>query len=252
MGDKIKLDIEGGGIFSKMMIAVQNTEKYGYGIENCYFNVIDSRALGESSFNPFDYILDQSYDESYKSVKHTGHKIYNKEERIEDGVEFQNLKEIVSKLKYKQELKVLVDDCLYMLGMDQDTIGVHVRLCDMNIAHVRDYGYVSFGDYIEALKKELDLSNKVFVASDNKESILKLQKLFGKRIVFLKDLIRAETEIENSADLQAKHFKEEKFWREAFLEMLLLSKCSKLICRTSNLAHMAIISSNTLQKIITL
>lgn len=252
MGDKIKLDIEGGGIFSKMMIAIQNTEKCEYGIENCYFNIVDSRALGENGFNPFDYILNQSYDESYKSIRYTGHKIYDKEVVLQDSTEFQNLKEIASKLNYKQELKVLVDDYLYMLGMDQDTIGVHVRLCDMNIAHVRDYGYVSFEDYVEALKRELDLSNKVFVASDNKESIFKLQKLFGRRIVFLKDLIRAETEIENSADLQAKHFKEEKFWREAFLEMLLLSKCSKLICRTSNLANMAIISSNTLQKIITL
>lgn len=250
--DKIKLNIGGGGIFSKMMIAIQNTEKYEYGLENCYFDTTDQRALGYDGSNPFNFILDQSYDDNYKRIQHNGHKIYDKRERIEESLEFENLKAIASKLKYKQELRVLLDDYLYMLGIDESTIGVHIRLCDMNIAHVREYGYVSFEDYAEAIKKELDLEGKLFVASDNKESITKLQKLFGSRVVFIKDLIRAETEIEDSSNLQAKHFKEKRFWQEAFLEMLILSRCSKLICRTSNLAHMAVISSNTIKKIITL
>lgn len=250
--NKIKLNIGGGGIFSKMMIAIQNTEMFQYGLENCYFDTTDQRALGLDGSNPFNFILDQSYDDSYKRIQHNNHKIYDKEVRLEESAEFGNLKAIASKLKYKQELRVLLDDYLYMLGIDKNTIGVHVRLCDMNIAHVRDYGYVSFDDYVEAIKRELDLEGKIFVASDNKESITKLQRLFGSRVVFVKNLIRAETEIEDSSKLQEKHFKEERFWREAFLEMLLLSKCSKLICRTSNLAHMAVISSNTIKKIITL
>lgn len=250
--DKIKLNVGGGGIFSKMMIAVQNTEKYGYGLENCYFDTTDERALGHDGSNPFNFILDQPYHDSYRRVQYNGHKIYDKQEKIEESLEFANLKAIAAKLKYKQELRVLLDDYLYLLGVDQNTIGVHIRLCDMNIAHVKDYGYVSFDDYAEAIRKELDLGGKIFVASDNKESITKLQRLFGKRVIFLKDLIRAETEIEDSSNLQAKYFKEERFWREAFLEMLLLSRCSKLICRTSNLAHMAIISSNTIKKIIRL
>ena len=92
----------------------------------------------------------------------------------------------------------------------------------------------------------------IFVASDNEESILKLKTIFGNRISYVPNLIRAKTEIEDSSTLQSDNFRSTKFWQEAFLEMLLLSKCSTLICRTSNVANMAIISSNSIKKIIML
>lgn len=252
MSDKVRVNITGGGVFSKVMIAIQNIEKDGHGLENCYFNIVDHRALGEDKLNPLDSVLNQSCNEDYRDANYSGHKTYNKEDRIYESPEFEKLKAIATKLNYKQELKVLVDDYVYMLGIDQNTIGVHIRLCDMNIQHGRDYGYVYFDDYVKKIKKELNSKSKIFVASDNEESILKLQKLFGSRILYVKGLIRAKTEAEDSSNLQLEHLREGKFWQEAFLEMLLLSKCSKLICRTSNLANMVMISSNTIQKIIML
>lgn len=252
MKSKIRLNIGGGGIFSKMMLAIQNVATFDYSIENCYFNIADNRALGVNDFNPLDSILNQTYNEEYVFVDCKPLVPYSVHNRIESSNDYLKLRYLVSQLNYKQELKVLVDDFTYMLGIDQNTIGVHLRLCDMNIQHGADYGYFTFDDYVNKIKQELDYNTKVFVASDNEESLSKLQIIFGNRILYLPGLIRAKTEIEDSVKLQISNFRDSRFWREAFIEMLLLSKCSKLICRTSNLANMSILSSNTIQKIIML
>jgi hypothetical protein len=252
MKDKIKLNIRGGGIFSKMMLAIQNIATFDYGIENCYLNIADNRALGLNDSNPLDSILNQTSTEEFVYVECKPLAPYSVHNRIEDDTDYLKLRYIVSQLRYKQELKVLIEDFVYMLGIDKDTIGVHLRLCDMNIQHGTDYGYFTFDNYVDKIKQELEYNTKVFIASDNNESIKKLQVLFGNRILYLPGLIRAEIEAENSTKLQIQNFREVRFWREAFTEMLLLSKCSKLICRTSNLANMSVITSNTIQKIIML
>lgn len=253
MKDKIRLNIRGGGIFSKMMLAIQNIAKFEYGIENCYLNIADNRALGLGDVSPLDSVINQSYDESYNFVDCKPINPYTNIDRVEESGEYLKLKQVASQLKYKPELLVLVDDYVYLLGINKDTVGVHIRLCDMNIAHGADYGVVTFNDYVEAIQKELQYDNtNIFVASDNEESILKLKAIFGNRVLYVPSLIRAKTEVEDSSLLQLHNFKNIRFWQEAFLEMLLLSKCSTLICRTSNVANMSIISSNTINKIVML
>jgi len=251
MKDKIKLNIRGGGgIFSKIMLAIQNIAKFEYELKNCYLNIADNRALSPEGISPLDSIIDQTYDDRYASVDCKLLGTYNNRNRVEKSIEYEKLKHIASQLKYKSELSVLVDDYVHLLGIKDKTIGVHVRLCDMNIIHGADYGVLAFNNYLEAIQEELKSNNaNIFVACDNEESILKLKVIFGDRISYVPNLIRAKTETEDSFTLQLDNFRSTKFWQEAFLEMLLLSKCSTLICRTSNVANMAIISSNNIKKI---
>lgn len=254
MNNKVRLDINAGGIFSKTMLGIQQIERKGLNISDCYFNVVDERALNEKKFNPFDYVMNQTLDPeavefdcgflpSYNSKRRSNYG------RVEESAEYLKLKEIASKIKYQEEILSTVKDCAK--EFTEDIVGVHLRLCDMNMLHP-EYGIVTFEDYVRSIIEETTPSTKIFVASDNEESLEKLYKLFGSRILYVNGTIRAATETTNSYNLQINHFKSDDFWKEAFLDMLLLSKCSKLICRTSNLANMAIISSNTIQKIIML
>jgi hypothetical protein len=81
--------------------------------------------------------------------------------------------------------------------------------------------------------------------------LIKLQKEFGDDLVFVKDFIRGKTEIEDTyKTIFLPYLKDKKLWVEAFIEMLLLSKCGTLICRSSNVNNASIIYSNTLKKII--
>ena len=255
MERKVKLNIAGGGIFSKMMLGVQNIESDKLDVQDCYFSTVDHRALNEAQFNPFNYILDQTlsqdhidfqchFQPSYNSKNHSG------KGQIENSSEYLRLKDIASGLQYQEDLIQIIDSHAKIL--DTDTVGVHIRMCDMNIYHASDYGKLMLDDYIKAITDETDSGSRVFVASDNLESLEKLRALFGSRLLYVDGLMRAKTEAEDTLNLQIDNLNNPTLWKEAFLEMLLLSKCSKLICRTSNLANMAIISSNTIKKIIML
>jgi hypothetical protein len=255
MDSGIKLNINAGGIFSKTMHGIQHIEKNNFNVEDCYFNVVDPIAMNEDGFNPFDYILDQTIKEDYKEHNCSYMSSYNSKNhanygRVEESPEYLRLREIASKLKYKAGLLETVNN--YSKEFTTDIIGVHIRLSDMNNIHGSDYGVFTFKDYVKLIRQETKTKTKIFVASDNTESIKKLQRLFKGRILFVDGLIRGKTEDSDLSEIQINNIKNEVFWKEAFLEMLLLSKCSKLICRTSSLANMAIISSNTIQKIIML
>ena len=120
----------------------------------------------------------------------------------------------------------------------------------MNIHHKDDYGSLVFEDFLNEIKKLKEDGKKIFVASDNNESLLKLKSLYNDDIVYVDGFLRGETENEDTLLLQTNHLKDVTFWEEAFIDMLLLSKCETLICRSSNFNNASIIYSNSLKKII--
>ncbi len=104
MKSKVRVNIEAGGIFSKMMSAIQNIEQRKYDIEQCYFNITDTRALNEARFNPLDYVLDQALEDEYEDFNCVFLPSYNSKNtygygRVEESEEYLKLKEIASKIK---------------------------------------------------------------------------------------------------------------------------------------------------------
>jgi hypothetical protein len=166
----------------------------------------------------------------------------------------QRFKIIESKLKINSRLQSKIDKALILLNLTDKTIGVHIRLTDMDRHHGSDYGRKSFEDYVYKINLALNEEHdKIFVASDNIESIEKLQKIYGDKIIYYDELMRphSETTDDNKVGnegFQLDHFNEESFWHDSFIDMFLLSKCGVLIHRVSNLSNAAKIYSNTLKK----
>jgi hypothetical protein len=245
---KIQINGIGGGIFSKFITSIQFAEEVigESTIPEIYYNtVVDGISV-------LDYVLDQNVNNiqsSHNSVYLRGYSGY---EPIELSKEFQNLKRIIRAVKFKEEFGELVQSSISKLGIDKDTVGVHIRLCDMNITHGIDYGIVCYEDYKKLLDKIMvGTQVKLFVASDNYESIAKLKKDYGKeRIVYVEGMLRGATEVEHTGDLQAENLATKRLWEEAFLDMILLSKCSQLVCRTSNVINASILFSDTIQDVI--
>jgi hypothetical protein len=236
------LNIDAGGIFSKYMFGIQNAIQYE--CESYYFNITDERTNSDM----FSYVLDQPYDSNFQSFEcnHLGN--YHKLNPIEQSNNYAKYIEITNKLQFKKELLEKVDYYVKKIGIDDSTVGVHVRLTDMNIIHKNDYGVLSFEDF----KSQLNPYTKYFISSDNNESIVKLKELYGDNINYVEDMVRCEFEYEDSTSLQINNFKNPQLWVDAFLEMLLLSKCGTLICRSSNLSNASIINSKTIKNIIRL
>jgi hypothetical protein len=253
-----KLDIVFGGVFSKLVCALDTVISIDKNADNVYFNVTDSRSLNSELTNPFDYVFDQKFDDTYKQytalhIRTPKNQIcWNNTDPIDQTTNFKNYQDLVKKIKLNDKLIKVVDDLVKELNINKNTIGVHIRLCDMNVIHGKDHGVLNFDNFLSAINSEVsdNPNSDIFIASDNNESLGKLNSIFGDKIKYVKDMIRNELETSDGFALQLTHFKEESLWLEAFIEMLLLSKCGTLICRVSNLANASIIYSDTINKII--
>jgi hypothetical protein len=235
-----KINVGGGGIFSKYMICLKNLVHVE--LNNFYINVTDERTKPDI----LNSVLNQSVNETFLDLNCKVNPTYDDNTKIELSNDFNRYKEIITKIKFHEKLLTKLKYYEEKLNITEKTIGVHIRLTDMNIYHKSDYGYKDFNDYLKFINKYDDF----FVASDNEESLEKLINIFGDKIKYIPNLIRVKTEKEDSLNLQLDNFKNDIFWEEGFIEMLLLSKCGSIICRTSSLTNASILHSNTIQKII--
>lgn len=233
-------NVDGGGIFSKYMLTVQKAMHYNY--EGVYINITDTKTNSDM----FSSVLNQEILNPSITIKSDFLGTYTSTNTISNSNNLSAYKRFVNTLKFKESFMERVEKLTNDLGIDENTVGVHLRLTDMNTLHSDNYGVLGFQDYANHMKEDV----QYFVASDNDESIGKLKSLFGDNVKSVPDFIRCENEVGDSMGLQLTNFRNHRFWEEAFIDMLLLSKCGKLIHRTSNLANAAIIHSNTINEII--
>jgi len=236
-------------VFSRFMWMMPNAVKYANGrdISNLYFNPLDYYWI-PSKRNTFDWVFDQSYDDTYVDVECSNLGCYHKKGighgAIEDAEAFGRLKQAASTIKIKDDILYVVNS--YAEKMEGDCLGVHVRVGDMNSGHPQ-YGVYSTEDYINKLKT---LSfDSLFIASDNFYSIEEIKKNISKPIIVVDDLLREVTESYTYATIQMKHIDSPELWQQAFIDCLLLSRCSSMLCRVSNLANAAQVFSSSLKNI---
>ena len=141
------------------------------------------RELEHVGFNVFDHILDQQ-GTNIKRVLTTNQKppIYPHEFEKKK----QRYQEISKKfLKIHPELMKHSSDFAAKNFVSGKTLGVHMRLTDMNRCH-QNYGNVFFEDYKAKIDQILGKHqiDKIFVASDNHESIDKLKKVYSNKNLF--------------------------------------------------------------------
>jgi|694.fasta_scaffold24707_13 hypothetical protein len=247
--DNITIKVLAGGIFSKFMYVIQNTQMINTNFDSLYIENIDEKSLINEE-NIFNNIFEQKIQDNQVSHDCVVVPNYSKFLPIEDSKNLNDYKKIVNKLRFTENFNKKFNSYLEKLNIDENYIGMHIRLCDMNIHHKDDYGSLVFEDFLNEIKKLKEDGKKIFVASDNNESLLKLKSLYNDDIVYVDGFLRGETENEDTLLLQTNHLKDVTFWEEAFIDMLLLSKCETLICRSSNFNNASIIYSNSLKKII--
>lgn len=170
---------------------------------------------------------------------------------------FHEARQIVRKFTLCEKIQVKLDEFVAKNKISKNTLGVHIRLTDMNIAH--DYSRLTIQDYIRNIKKVLDENScidSLFIASDNDESINILQcipEFKDINIYYYQNFTRGENQYDSTAELQINTLKDakrkSKFIHEAFLDMLTLSHCGYFIHRVSNVANFAILYSNIDQHI---
>jgi len=242
------------GIFSKLMIVFQNIEMYIINkiryipvdeIES--INIINFDKRIDFAINPYRWIYVQDNKEPDLIIDCIGAPVYK--DMIPTN-ELIRLKTIISKLSINNEIIEKFNDIKNNLFIDKKYLGVHVRLTDMNVFHSNLYGIKTTNDYIEMIDKVMKNNkyDKIFIASDNNESLKKLENRYGDLIVYYDNFLRVEGEKDDLYTMVIKNFSNKKLWVDSFIEMLLLAQCDGLIHRVSNLDNVAKIYSNNIKE----
>jgi hypothetical protein len=171
------------------------------------------------------------------------------------------LKKIVNKNTINPSILNQVNYYKDLFNINENTLGVHVRLTDMNAIHGDIYGTFTTEDYIfkidDFLNRHKNINN-VFIASDNIVSINKIEKYYNDKditISYINDIdFREPQEYSENTNYVVNKFNEFNlnFHVNIFMEMLVLSKCAYLIHRTSDFSNASIIYSDTFKDIIRL
>ena len=238
----------GGSLFSRLMLIFQElifSVNDLNSIENIKMNISDSN-FGYIP-NQFNWIYQENNNVIYDTFitsKFRG--TYTNDIPQNDLLK---LKIIKSKLIINDFIINKINNIKSELSLDENCLGVHIRLTDMNSLHPF-FGVFSIDDFIRKIENEIETKSysKIFIASDNYQSICRLKEIFGDKIIFYTDCVRAHNEIDPLPYV----FNYKKLWEDNFIDMFLLSECSTLIHRVSNFANCSKIYSNTINKVINL
>jgi hypothetical protein len=177
-----------------------------------------------------------------------------------------NYSYILKKIRFSKQVLGIVDD--YLKNFDINTLGIHFRLTDMNEIHTK-LSPIKYTDYIIELNRYIENFNikNIFVASDNIESINKLNNENLNVKIFYRDVKRYHAEKAESKDMiwhknylkgdivntELNYFKGNVFniydpntHLECIVDCILLSKTKHLIFTHSSISYLAILMSDTI------
>jgi len=231
----------GAGIFSVYMDIIMpnilyddSNDYYIEVVENTYTPPVDC----------FNYVLDQQPHEGMITKDCFFYAGFRSKDidlgAIEDSPLLPVIKERLTKFKIKKTITEYTD--VFNLN---NALGVHIRIMDMNKRHSA-HGVFTFNDYLNKIYSLEKYVDDIFIASDNHESIFKLKEIFGDRIKYI-DAIRGSNEADDTYKIQQDNASNPIYWQESFTDMLLLSKCKHIICRTSSFANASIAYSDNIK-----
>ena len=204
--------------------------------DNCkeiYVDFIKKELMEWVGQYPYDNVLDQESTEDYIDVSCWGNMLFDWDEEVL----FDIRNKIQPYFKFKDDLLEIVNTFAQDNNINENTLGVHIRMSDMNAWHGSQFGYVYIEDYIREIDALLDRGtiHNIFVASDNKETLYKLKKHY-KDIIYYPDVARTNNEHEEGDEpsLRVKGYERMtgmcNFYTP-FIDMLLLTKCGYFIGR---------------------
>lgn len=250
----------GGGIFSIFTTAIQeilNSVSNVEDIENIYIEIDKSRQVDSNGIliewfrkvnnktgNPFDFVLEQKKLNPNILLIANPRKSYDNHENLYGTEELKKLKIICSKIKIKEDVLNKVKN-----NIDENTLGVHVRLTDMIEYHKDIHSGGSTDEYILSINDIISNNNikNIYISSDNEFSLKKIKENF--EIIYNNSKNLNKTEYGGDYyNYQLNNMQYEFFWIDSFVDMLSLSKCGILLYKLSNLNNTSLFFSNTLTK----
>lgn len=159
------------------------------------------------------------------------------------------IKQLCSKMKFQPIITESVKSFVDANNIDSNTLGVHIRLTDMNSIHSK-FGCFTIEDFVREIRQCITETQTIFVASDNNESIATIRNEFPNHTVLSFDnKYRVEKKDDDNFCNQVNNLNNPDFYQQNVIEALILSKCGSLIHRISDFANFAILFSSSFKEI---
>lgn len=166
------------------------------------------------------------------------------------------LKKLVRKNEIQPSILEKVNDYVQQFKISENTLGVHIRLTDMNYIHGSIFGNYSIETYLlkidEIMQKYKNIDH-IFIASDNDVSIHKIKEYYNDKIKisYIKEISRNPEEHCTTSNFMIEKMNDPNstYHIEVVTEMMVLAKCGYFIHRISDFANFTIIYSDTFKEI---
>lgn len=203
--------------------------------DNCkdvYIDFTKKELMNWENQNPYDDVFDQNITDEYERINCWGNKLMDYNEEVLADIR----NKVQPYFKFKKSLTDIIDSFVNWNNIGEDTLGVHIRMSDMNAWHGDQFGYVYYETYLKYIDELLSSGKikNIFIASDNKETLQKLKNRYN--IIYYEDVARTDNEHEIGKEPQLRkkgHERMEGFYNfyTPFIDLLLLSKCGYFIGR---------------------
>ena len=251
-------DVDFDNVFLTLSPFEENTNNDEY-LQEAVDHIIRNRTMMQSYGieRPYEhvmsYLLDQKTDHTYSNQGFLPiGKMYTRYDPIEDSPRLSDYKRVVNELHFQNEIVNRVDNLCKLVNIGPKTLGVHVRMTTMSV-HA-NYKPVTHEDYVKAIDEELATGDwdGLYVATDNVESLIKMEQRYGNIIRYYPNLVRLPYERITERwqwSWEYDMFFHKKFWQEGCMEAMTLARCGGMICRDSNFSNAAVVFSHTLRRI---
>lgn len=139
-------------------------------------------------------------------------------------------------IKKYVKINKIINDKINDFTFDKKTIGVHIRGTDYS--YIKNIGINKFIDSIKNIDNYEDCD--IFVASDNFESIELVKNTF-KNVKYYPCIYRQEKYASKQPSCFVNDTNKKAHGEEVLIESILLSKCNKIVCTTSNVSLFALL-----------
>jgi hypothetical protein len=255
---KLIVNTIGGGIFSLYHQAIEPILEYC--INNKDTNISSYKIIINDSHyiknkNLFDDFFDYTTDSDLDNTQLyciQPNKFFLK---IHESPHYNKIKEIVTFNKINPYILNKVTKYVNEFMINENTLGIHIRLTDMNIHHASDHGIFNFNTYtnkIDNILEEHSNIDNMFICSDNEESIIKIKELYGDKykINYITDAFRVKKENDDNFTFQIDMVNTvDTFHIKIFIEMLVAAHSKYFIYRVSDVSNFILAYSKTITNI---
>jgi len=234
MNVRVKLQRSSPGIMGKMILSIQTVAAAHQRGE---INISQIKNLnlysdGQGEDDSFNYVLDQEDIKEFDKIYDW--KVFPQMADISLDPSFHLYQEIAKKINIKKEIFDQIPK-----EIDHNTLG----------------GYVSFDDYLRKVEEVVVKNDikKIFIASDNLESISKMRTNY--EIITNNLQTRHDKEVDDSGsyyEFLIKNSNDSALWNSTFVDAMSLSRCGYIIKGVSSFSSIPIIFSSTIKKVYTI